>query len=158
MRYTCEPGFTVVGRGSILCQGDGTWTRSELPTCIPVQCHVPSSPVNGNVVYTALAYKVEKENISCPNLPESFSLRLFQSVVSYKCNYGFMLLGNGTRTCGADQTWTGEDPTCVEINCGLPGPDGSGRIPNGWIEHGRTTLNAVITFRYKNINYKIVVN
>ena len=82
----------------------------------------------------------------------------FQSVVSYKCNYGFMLLGNGTRTCGADQTWTGEDPTCVEINCGLPGPDGSGRIPNGWIEHGRTTLNAVITFRYKNINYKIVVN
>ena len=67
MRYTCEPGFTVVGRGSILCQGDGTWTRSELPTCIPVQCHVPSSPVNGNVVYTALAYKVENENISWLN-------------------------------------------------------------------------------------------
>ena len=40
MRYKCEPGFTVVGRKSILCQADGTWTRSELPTCIPVQCKV----------------------------------------------------------------------------------------------------------------------
>ena len=40
MRYVCEAGFTVVGRKSILCQADGTWTRTELPTCIPVQCQV----------------------------------------------------------------------------------------------------------------------
>ena len=72
MRYKCEPGFTVVGRKSILCQADGTWTRSELPTCIPVQCkvmimfrhclhsllQVPNSPVNGKVTFTAVAYKV----------------------------------------------------------------------------------------------------
>ena len=45
MRYKCEPGFTVVGRKSILCQADGTWTRSELPTCIPVQCKVMISVV-----------------------------------------------------------------------------------------------------------------
>ena len=72
MRYKCEPGFTVVGRKSILCQADGTWTRSELPTCIPVQCkvmmimfrhclnsllQVPNSPVNGKVTFTAVAYK-----------------------------------------------------------------------------------------------------
>ena len=36
---------------------------------------------------------------------------------------------------------------CIEINCGLPGPNGDGIIANGWIEHGRTTLNAIITFR-----------
>ena len=23
-----------------------------------------------------------------------------------------MLVGNGTRVCGADQTWSGEDPEC----------------------------------------------
>ena len=70
----CEAGFTVVGRKSILCQADGTWTRTELPTCIPVQCQVsinrnytqatiirlqvPNSPVNGKVTFTAVAYKV----------------------------------------------------------------------------------------------------
>ena len=75
-----------------------------------------------------------------------------------------MLVGNGTRVCSSDQTWSGEDPECQvmdlgvkmiktnndfqEINCGLPGPNRDGIIPNGWIEHSRTTLNAVITFRY----------
>ena len=86
-----------------------------------------------------------------------------------------MLVGNGTRVCGSDQTWSGEDPECQvmvmdlgvkmikiianndfqEINCGLPGPNRDGIIPNGWIEHSRTTLNAVITFRYKPFHLQL---
>ena len=97
MRYTCEPGFTVVGRGSILCQGDGTWTRSELPTCIPVQCHVPSSPVNGNVVYTALAYKVKMKifpALTCLNLflYVCFSLLCRTNVITGSC---YWAMGQG---------------------------------------------------------------
>ena len=94
-------------------------------------------------------------------------------MISYKCNHGFMLVGNGTRVCGSDQTWSGEDPECQvmdlgvkmiktlvnndfqEINCGLPGPNRDGIIPNGWIEHSRTTLNAVITFRYKPFHLQL---
>ena len=30
----------------------------------------------------------------------------------------------------------------------IAGPNGDGVIPNGWIEHSRTTLNAIITFRW----------
>ena len=70
-----------------------------------------------------------------------------QSVVSYRCNHGYLLHGPGTRSCAADQRWSGEQPECREINCGLPGPAGDGVIPNGWVEHSSTTLNSVITFR-----------
>ena len=42
----------------LLYKKDGTWTPSELPTCVPVQCGLPESPVNGKAHYTALAYKV----------------------------------------------------------------------------------------------------
>ena len=28
-------------------QADGTWTRGDLPTCIPVQCDIPHHPLNG---------------------------------------------------------------------------------------------------------------
>ena len=62
--------------GARYCQSDGTWTPSELPTCVPVQCPIPDSPVNGKAMYTAVAYK---------------------SVVSYECKYGFMIVGDATR-------------------------------------------------------------
>ena len=36
------------------------------------------------------------------------------SVVTYSCNDSFMLTGTSTRTCQADGTWSGDDPTCGE--------------------------------------------
>ena len=40
-----------------------------------------------------------------------FKYRL-QSVVTYKCKYGFMIVGDGTRTCGEDKMWSGTRPQC----------------------------------------------
>ena len=121
MRYQCVPGFELVGKDTRYCQKDGTWTPSELPTCVPVQCSVPDKPHNGKAIFTAVAYK---------------------SVVTYKCKYGFMIVGDATRTCGEDKQWSGTKPLCKEINCGTPG-----NLPNGWLEGTRSTLHAVVTFR-----------
>ena len=74
--YDCQPGFQVVGGATRICQADGTWSSGELPTCIPVQCDIPHNPNNGKAIYTAVSYK---------------------SVVKYECNFGYMLVGNGTR-------------------------------------------------------------
>ena len=30
-----------------------------------------------------------------------------------------MLVGNGTRVCGSDQTWSGEDPECQVMDLGV---------------------------------------
>jgi hypothetical protein len=76
IEYECVDGFELVGKDTRYCQSDGTWTPSELPTCVPVQCQIPDSPVNGKAMYTAVAYK---------------------SVVSYECKYGFMIVGDATR-------------------------------------------------------------
>jgi len=121
--YDCQPGFQVVGSATKICQADGTWTQSELPTCIPVQCDIPPNPTNGKAIFTAVSFK---------------------SVVSYECKYGFMIVGNGTRTCEEDRAWSGKIPDCREINCGQPN---GGVFPNGWFEGSRTSLNAVMSFR-----------
>lgn len=76
IHYECVPGFELVGKDTRYCQSDGTWTPSELPACVPVQCPIPDSPVNGKAMFTAVAYK---------------------SVVSYECKYGFMIIGDATR-------------------------------------------------------------
>ncbi|XP_065566642.1 sushi, von Willebrand factor type A, EGF and pentraxin domain-containing protein 1-like isoform X3 [Artemia franciscana] len=121
--YVCQPGYDLVGRSNRYCQADGSWTPTELPSCIPVQCPMPGSPENGRAIFTAVSYN---------------------SVVSYECKYGFQLMGNPTRRCGNDKMWIGEEPSCKEINCGPPGV-----LYNGWIDstEGGFSLGASVIFR-----------
>ena len=36
----------------------------------------------------------------------------FRSVATYECLDGYTLEGDSTRTCQADATWSGSEPTC----------------------------------------------
>ncbi|XP_031335519.1 sushi, von Willebrand factor type A, EGF and pentraxin domain-containing protein 1-like isoform X3 [Photinus pyralis] len=124
--YHCGEGFELVGRNERFCQADGTWSPKELPTCVlitAVQCPPPENPRHGKAIYTSCSYN---------------------SVVSYECKYGYTLVGETTRRCGADKKWSGSQPVCKEINCGHPG-----RLWNGWLENieGGTGLGASIIFR-----------
>ena len=61
--------------------------------------------------------------ISCPTdgvitVPENGQVSVgdftFGSVATYSCNDGFVLIGNSTRICQADETWSDDNPTCGE--------------------------------------------
>ncbi|KPJ01115.1 CUB and sushi domain-containing protein 1 [Papilio xuthus] len=122
----CGQGFELVGKAERYCQADGAWAPKELPTCVlvtQVQCPPPEAPRHGKAVYTSCAYN---------------------SVVSYECKYGYRLVGDATRRCGADKKWSGAQPMCKEINCGHPG-----LLWNGWLENisSGTGLGASIIFR-----------
>ncbi|XP_021914139.1 sushi, von Willebrand factor type A, EGF and pentraxin domain-containing protein 1 isoform X2 [Zootermopsis nevadensis] len=121
--YHCADGYELVGRSDRHCQDDGTWSPKELPACVPVQCPTPENPSNGKAIFTSCSYN---------------------SVVSYECKYGYTLVGEPTRRCGADKRWSGVMPQCKEINCGHPGP-----LYNGWLENieAGTGLGASIIFR-----------
>ncbi|XP_042893956.1 complement receptor type 2-like [Penaeus japonicus] len=119
--YHCRPGFELVGRGNLYCQHDGTWSPSERPACTPVQCDIPEDPENGK---------------------STFTRRIYNSVVSYKCEYSYMLVGPETRRCGPDKKWSGVQPQCKQINCGSPGV-----LYNGWLDGSYTTLGAKVIFR-----------
>ena len=57
-----------------------------------VECAEPTNPTDGTVLY---------------------SQRGFESKATYSCHSGFELLGDDTRTCLSDETWSGATPTCV---------------------------------------------
>ncbi|KAG5681085.1 hypothetical protein PVAND_010551 [Polypedilum vanderplanki] len=110
--YHCGEGYELVGKQAADCQADGVWAPKEVPTCVlvtAVQCPQPDNPRNGKAIYTSVSYN---------------------SVVSYECRYGYTLIGESSRRCGADKKWSGSLPQCKEINCGHPGT-----LYNGWLEN-----------------------
>ncbi|KAJ8923976.1 hypothetical protein NQ315_006752 [Exocentrus adspersus] len=99
--YHCAEGYELVGKNERYCQADGIWTPKDLPTCVlvtAVQCPPPENPRHGKAIYTSCSYN---------------------SVVSYECKYGYTLVGESTRRCGADKKWSGSQPVC-KAPCVVP--------------------------------------
>jgi hypothetical protein len=58
---------------------------------VAIQCDRPENPLNGRAVYDSVSYN---------------------SLISYECNYGYMLIGDSVRRCERNKMWTGTEPTC----------------------------------------------
>ena len=63
-----------------------------LHTCTAVDCGAPEDLANGMIraLYT-----------------------VYRSVITYSCDYGYILIGVQTRTCQEDGRWSGQSPTCA---------------------------------------------
>ena len=58
---------------------------------LAIQCEVPANPENGRAVYASVSYN---------------------SLISYECTYGYMLIGDSVRRCERNKEWTGTQPHC----------------------------------------------
>ena len=87
--YTCNSGYELVGQSTRTCQSNGQWS-GDAPTCTQIVCRNLSNPPNGRV---------------------SLSIGVFiGSRATYTCNRGYSLVGDSTRVCQNDGTWTGRAP------------------------------------------------
>ncbi|CAH1248855.1 CSMD1 [Branchiostoma lanceolatum] len=63
-------------------------------------------------------YSPRCDRVQCPTIPapENGAVTggtFYQNEVQFTCNHGYQLIGDSIRTCQADGTWTGADPTCI---------------------------------------------
>ncbi|XP_058886297.1 sushi, von Willebrand factor type A, EGF and pentraxin domain-containing protein 1 isoform X1 [Acipenser ruthenus] len=105
--YTCKPGYELLGNNTILCGEDGNWVGG-IPNCKPIECPKPVEIDNGKVFYSKLQYS---------------------HGLTYTCNRGFQLEGQGQLTCLETGQWDAQAPVCKNIYCGAPQP-----IENGFVE------------------------
>eukprot|EP00062_Callorhinchus_milii_P009370 gi/632953198/ref/XP_007892273.1/ PREDICTED: CUB and sushi domain-containing protein 1 [Callorhinchus milii] len=110
--YQCKWSFYLLGSAVLTCQANGLWDRS-LPKCLPISCGHPGVPINGLL---------------------SGDKFTFGSIVRYLCNGGRTLIGNKTRVCQEDSSWSGSLPHCSGDSpgtCGDPGiPSHGSRLGN----------------------------
>ncbi|KAM4053591.1 seizure 6-like protein isoform 1-T3 [Anomaloglossus baeobatrachus] len=107
--YQCDPGYDIVGRETLTCQWDLSWS-SDPPFCEKIMyCTDP-----GEVEHSTRL-------ISDPVL-------LVGTTIQYTCNTGFVLEGSSLLTCYSRETgtpiWTSRIPHCVSeesLACDNPG-------------------------------------
>ncbi|XP_076319115.1 P-selectin-like isoform X1 [Tachypleus tridentatus] len=99
--YFCETGHMMISASSRrVCGLDGKWT-GEAAVCHYVDCgRVPPIP-RGSVHYAN-------------------ETTFLYSLISYKCNFGYRLVGESVRRCLEDGHWSGTTPLCEEIRCPVP--------------------------------------
>ncbi|XP_074833957.1 zona pellucida sperm-binding protein 3 receptor-like [Carettochelys insculpta] len=123
----CAPGYGIKGSTEasvqIRCKHDGTWDPA-MPVCEPV-CGPPPNISHGH--YSTWG----KSNF------------VIGSLVTYKCDTGFSLVGGATIHCTAGDedtpTWGESTPQCEEVRC-----------PTPVIENGRQISAAKAVYTYAN--------
>ncbi|XP_023271372.1 membrane cofactor protein-like isoform X2 [Seriola lalandi dorsalis] len=94
--YSCQRDYTLVGAKTISCSDEGILTPNP-PQCVAtVECE---EPVIKNAIWSGGARPPYK----------------YKSLVTYKCNTGFIMEGEGSLTCQIDGKWSPAFPTCKVI-------------------------------------------
>ncbi|XP_029415376.1 P-selectin isoform X1 [Nannospalax galili] len=97
--FHCAEGFMLKGTDVIQCADLGQWT-APAPVCQALQCQdfpVPS-----------------KAQMTCS---DSFGTFKYQSVCSFSCDEGSLLVGASSIRCLATGHWSGVPPECQAITC-----------------------------------------
>lgn len=120
IRYMCNDGYENSGLEVRRCLANLTWEGHD-PSCEPVNCGMPESLSHGSSNYQDTQ---------------------FQATVVYRCDIGYILIGDDTHVCIKDKVWNGNMPVCEIIQCDQP----SHIISNGRMSGDNYTYGSVVTY------------
>ena len=99
--YSCDLGHARQGQSTRVCLESGSWSADE-PECKRVQCpELGRSFLNGQILRRGGT--------------GGQSSNEFMTSLTHMCQRGFELVGDVTRTCQANATWSGRPPRCVPV-------------------------------------------
>ncbi|XP_054836402.1 complement receptor type 1 [Eublepharis macularius] len=101
VEYSCDPGYHLIGEAIIDCTESGSWS-SQTPSCEVVQCPSPPEILHGE--HNALELAIFTNGKS----------------IKYRCEPGYILIGEATIYCTASGAWSLPVPKCEVIQCQRP--------------------------------------
>ncbi|XP_064354066.1 complement receptor type 1 isoform X2 [Dromaius novaehollandiae] len=101
VRYSCDPGYTLIGEAQLNCTSSGAWSTPG-PQCEALLCPAPLAIDNGQ--HDGKDGKVYSPGKS----------------VNYSCGPGYSLVGKATLYCTENGTWSIPYPRCEVVVCTTP--------------------------------------
>uniref|UniRef100_A0A670Z9P1 Sushi domain-containing protein n=1 Tax=Pseudonaja textilis TaxID=8673 RepID=A0A670Z9P1_PSETE len=102
VKYTCNPGYALIGEATIQCIDNGMWS-SPAPTCEAILCSSPP-----NIPHSK-------------NTGKSLKYFLYGTTVTYTCDKGYPVIGNASIYCtskdGITGEWSGRVYCGGEVSC-----------------------------------------
>ena len=92
----------------------------------------------------------------CPN---GATVGVFEDTCTFSCNAGYELQGSNNGTCLANQSWSGEDPICVALNCSTSPPLNNSQLLSSCYTQYQSTCTTVCVDGYTGVggSYTCVV-
>ena len=152
VRYSCDRSHTLVGLEERACLPTGQWS-GEAPICSEIRCKLPPRP-NNTVVSVSSTERLHGTSVLRSRLSMKINYRV-GSTLKYRCERGYILqvhekfqsqqIRVATRRCTTTGEWTGSQPTCKYVNCGMPPKveNSEYTLPNG----NGTSFGAVVTYK-----------
>ena len=83
----------------------------------------------------------------------------FEDTCTFSCNAGYELQGSNNRTCLVNQSWSGEDPICVALNCSTSPPLNNSQLQSPCDTQYQSTCTTVCVDGYTGVggSYTCVV-
>ncbi|KAI4808144.1 hypothetical protein KUCAC02_000212 [Chaenocephalus aceratus] len=104
--YVCDAGLQLVGRKTLVCVANGTWSLPA-PTCEAAKgCDGPREVLHG---------RVQEHGLNSGR------------AVDFLCDKGYRLVGDSLVVCLGGNTWSATFPTCQPKSCPPPPGWGGGR-------------------------------
>ena len=113
VKYKCYDGYLIKGHADVLlCMETGVWNGTA-PSCERVKCRRPDPVGNGSV-----------DVVDDPT---------YMAVVRYKCNTGYILIGNSERKCLMTSVWSGTPPSCDPVRMCTSGWNPTRKSYGSWL-------------------------
>ena len=92
--FQCAEGYSMSGSTEIICNSNGQWS-DNFPICTYVNCGNPGFISNGT---------------------SSGNSYMFDSILTFECDEGYILLGSASIVCQSNSKWNSSIPECKLIS------------------------------------------
>ncbi|XP_072887018.1 membrane cofactor protein-like isoform X3 [Hemitrygon akajei] len=92
---SCHGDYSLIGERKLICESNGNWNH-PFPKCKDVKCPFPDFPNN---VHMISIYKPTYK---------------YQEQISFRCEEGYEMEGDGRIVCGEDGNFSPPPPTCTQ--------------------------------------------
>lgn len=151
VKYSCSRNYKLTGVSTRECLETHQWS-GETPKCEEIRCPEPMLAEHSILSVTGNDRLYGRTLIKTAGSAASVATYKIGSLVKYRCERGYKVVGEPLSTCENTGIWSGDVPQCVYVDCGMPENPAHGRFTLA----SNATYYGVVVLYECDKNYELI--